>query len=388
MAAIPAVPAALMGPGGLDPRNALSEHQRDLQMTDTDLLDLNINQQPLDVYLHYAAIERQREEEAPEGTSPYGALFRRLIGKEPLQEEPAISPPLEGGVVYGDKQSHEKGQSKEKSDGNPDAYITERSVSRISSSERQNAYRALRTASWQGVFFLITTDILGPTSAPAALASLGYGGGILVYTAFFVLAVIAGQALWRLYCRLDSSLFPVKNYSDIGERLIGRWFRHVCNIVQSLQLFLNVGILILGNGQTLATIIDYKFCFVALNVFFTIFGAGMGQIKSLRNFSWIANLNIWLNIVTILLAIIGCSIYAPVPTLNFPTLTPPYPAVVHTAFAPEGTDWYTQVSGVTYAVFAYGGAMVRSLSKLDSSNDSICTRFRFSSSSWPRCASP
>jgi len=109
------------------------------------------------------------------------------------------------------------------------------------------------------------------------------------------LAVIAGQALWRLYCRLDSSLFPVKNYSDIGERLIGRWFRHVCNIVQSLQLFLNVGILILGNGQTLATIIDYKFCFVALNVFFTIFGAGMGQIKSLRNFSWIANLNIWLS---------------------------------------------------------------------------------------------
>lgn len=133
-------------------------------------MTVNINQQPLDVYLHYAAIERQREEEAPEGTSPYGALFRRLIGKEPLQEEPAISPPLEGGVVYGDKQSHEKGQSKEKSDGNPDAYITERSVSRISSSERQNgmfvrlreglpwrtdlqseAYRALRTASWQGV---------------------------------------------------------------------------------------------------------------------------------------------------------------------------------------------------------------------------------------------
>lgn len=100
--------------------------------------------------------------------------------------------------------------------------------------------------------FLITTDILGPTSAPAALASLGYGGGILVYSAFFFLAVIAGQALWRLYCRMDSSRFPIKNYSDIGERLIGRWFRHVCNIVQSLQLFLNVGILILGNGQTLA----------------------------------------------------------------------------------------------------------------------------------------
>lgn len=93
---------------------------------------------------------------------------------------------------------------------------------------------------------------MGPSSAPAALASLGYGGGVLVYFSFFVLAVLAGQAIWRLYCRLDSSKFPVKNYSDIGERLIGRWFRHVCNIVQSLQLFLNVSILLLGQGQTLA----------------------------------------------------------------------------------------------------------------------------------------
>ena len=100
--------------------------------------------------------------------------------------------------------------------------------------------------------FLITTDILGPSSAPAAAASLGYGGVILTYTSFFVLAVIAGQALWRLYCRMDSSRYPIKNYSDIGERLLGRKFRHICNIVQSLQLFLNVGILVLGNGQTLA----------------------------------------------------------------------------------------------------------------------------------------
>lgn len=64
--------------------------------------------------------------------------------------------------------------------------------------------------------------------------------------------------------------------------------------------------------------------------------------------------------MTILLAIIGCSVYAPVPTLNFPTLSTfrqdallfiaetflteaPYPPVRHSAFAPAGTGWYDQV---------------------------------------------
>lgn len=41
--------------------------------------------------------------------------------------------------------------------------------------------------------------------------------------------------------------------------------------------------------------INYKFCFVALNVFFTIFAMGVGLIKSLKNFAWLANLNIWLS---------------------------------------------------------------------------------------------
>lgn len=34
--------------------------------------------------------------------------------------------------------------------------------------EKESAYRALRVASWQIVFYLITTDILGFSSSPAA----------------------------------------------------------------------------------------------------------------------------------------------------------------------------------------------------------------------------
>ena len=44
--------------------------------------------------------------------------------------------------------------------------------------ERENASRALRLTSWTTVFFLITTDILGPFNAPYAIAQVGWVPGI------------------------------------------------------------------------------------------------------------------------------------------------------------------------------------------------------------------
>ena len=44
--------------------------------------------------------------------------------------------------------------------------------------ERENNSRALRLASWSTVFYLITTDILGPFNAPYAIAQVGWVPGI------------------------------------------------------------------------------------------------------------------------------------------------------------------------------------------------------------------
>lgn len=44
-----------------------------------------------------------------------------------------------------------------------------------------NARRALRTASWFAVFYLITTDILGPSNAPFAFSQVGYVPGAILY---------------------------------------------------------------------------------------------------------------------------------------------------------------------------------------------------------------
>lgn len=43
--------------------------------------------------------------------------------------------------------------------------------------ERENASRALRLASWASVFYLITTDILGPFNAPFAISQTGWVPG-------------------------------------------------------------------------------------------------------------------------------------------------------------------------------------------------------------------
>ena len=45
----------------------------------------------------------------------------------------------------------------------------------ISDEEWTNANRALRTATWGAIFYLITTDILGPFGLPFAFASMGWG---------------------------------------------------------------------------------------------------------------------------------------------------------------------------------------------------------------------
>ena len=54
------------------------------------------------------------------------------------------------------------------------------------------------------------------------------------------LAAYTGLILWRLFVRLDSVRHPLKTYGDIAERIFGRAARHVCTVLQSIQLLVNV----------------------------------------------------------------------------------------------------------------------------------------------------
>jgi hypothetical protein len=63
------------------------------------------------------------------------------------------------------------------------------SITAVSQSEWTTAARATRTATWSAVFYLITTDILGPGSVPWSLSQMGWTPGILLYTIFGTAAV-------------------------------------------------------------------------------------------------------------------------------------------------------------------------------------------------------
>lgn len=122
---------------------------------------------------------------------------------------------------------------------NVGALESDAAQSMVTSEEQERLYRALRVASWQAVFYLITTDILGFTNASATFQEMGYGAGVLTYTFFYLLAVCAGQIIWKLYLRMDSCRYPVVCYADLGERTFGRFIRHVFNVFQSVQCVLS-----------------------------------------------------------------------------------------------------------------------------------------------------
>ncbi len=58
----------------------------------------------------------------------------------------------------------------------------------ITDEEWKNASRALRTATWAACFYLITTDILGPFGVGFSMGTLEWGPGIVLFTAFGLMA--------------------------------------------------------------------------------------------------------------------------------------------------------------------------------------------------------
>lgn len=123
--------------------------------------------------------------------------------------------------------------------------------------ELVNARRALRVAGWATIFYLITTvrlvsffakprpvltptsrsqDILGPFNAPYAIASMGMASGVVLYVVFGIIAFITGVMLHRLFLHMDSVRYPIRTFGDLGGRVFGSWMRHLCSILQAIQV--------------------------------------------------------------------------------------------------------------------------------------------------------
>ena len=219
------------------------------------------------------------------------------------------------------------------------------------------AARALRTAKWTSVWFLIVTDVLGPYSAPYAFSTMGWVPSILMYFVFAVVSAYTGTQIWRMYLYLDSAKYPCRTFSDLAFRIFGPWARHLTFILQALQLFLNVAVLILQNGQSLSQIAQGNACFSVLMMAFTLAGLILGQIRTLRNFSWLANIAVWLNLITlfITMGVVAHVLpnYDAAEQQNGITGTQ---IVITAAFGDNPLT--TQIVGVMQLVYSYGGALL------------------------------
>ncbi|KJR88485.1 amino acid transporter [Sporothrix schenckii 1099-18] len=242
----------------------------------------------------------------------------------------------------------------------------------VSDEEWINASRALRTATRGAIFYLITTDILGPFGLPYAFATMGWGPGITLFTIFAALAGYSGFLLWESFMGLDSYEYPVRNFGDMGYRLYGRWLRHLFNVLQSIQLLLNVGLIVISNGEALSQVAKFRLCFIVCCLIWAIVGFIVGQIRTLQKFGWLANAAVWINLICMFITMggaahsppnyAGASSSAGASIAGGVSVTPDangvFPPVQTNGGLPDTGSFVGSVSGAMQAIFAYGGSMV------------------------------
>ena len=168
--------------------------------------------------------------------------------------------------------------------------------------------------------------------------------------------------MWQMFLALDSDRYPMKTFGDIAFRVYGTTARHLINVLQSIQLLFNVGVIIIGNGNGLYEV-NSNICYVVCCVVWTIAGAVIGQIRTLQKFGWIANLAIWINVLVMIMtmAVVSHSVpnYAAASVANDADIgnwpNGPAPPVATHAGAIPGAEFTAQVSGLMQAVYSYGG---------------------------------
>ncbi|KAL8990952.1 MAG: hypothetical protein Q9177_000508 [Variospora cf. flavescens] len=290
-------------------------------------------------YYYYSQLSRAHPSEAPDASST--AAPNRLSKYVPFRkgtmavENSAIREEKDLDGSLGDETWHE-----------------------VSQEEYVQASRALRTATWGAVFYLITTDILGPYSTAWAFSQMGYGPAAVLYFIFACFAAYGGFLLWRMFLQLDSDRYPLRSFGDIAYRVAGKVACQTMNVFQSVQLLFNVGIIIIQNGQGLSQISKGSVCFIVLCFVWAIAGAIIGQIRTLQRLGWLAHFAIWINVLTLIITTAVVFHSDPNYDAALANNNAPKGPKVTTAGPPAGVAFEGQVVGLMQAVYSYGGAML------------------------------
>lgn len=193
-----------------------------------------------------------------------------------------------------------------------------------------------------------------------------------LFTVFAGLAIYSGYLLWNIFLGLDSYQYPVRHFGDLGFRLYGRWLRYLFNLLESIQLILNVGLIILSNGEALSQVTKFRLCFIICCLVWAIVGCILGQIRTLQKFGWIANAAVWINLLCMFITM-GAAAHQPPNyaatqqaagavidggVLIQQGATGKWPDVTTSSGLPASNSFSGSISGAMQAVLAYGGSMI------------------------------
>lgn len=173
--------------------------------------------------------------------------------------------------------------------------------------------------------------------------------------------MLGGKLLQDAFLTLDSNNYPVRTFSDLAARILGRYARILIGLLQFIQMIFNVGIITLSSGQALAQMIkstadNIKLCFAICCLVWAILGIIIGQIRTLRNFSHIAQLAVWMNVTVCLITMVGAATGPP----NYATIKASFgidKGPVHT-YGVAPTSLSDRIGGINQMVFAWGGATI------------------------------
>jgi hypothetical protein len=187
------------------------------------------------------------------------------------------------------------------------------------------------------------------------------------------MAGYSGYLLWEMFLGLDSYQYPIRSFGDLGFRLYGMWMRHLLNVLQAIQLLLNVGLIVISNGEALSQAVKFNLCFAICCLVWCLVGFFVGQIRTLQKFGWLANAAVWINLLCMFVSMGGVANGPP----NYagasgaaganlgdgssvvPDANGNFPAVQTSGGVPaSGQGFAGQVNGAMSAVFAYGGSMI------------------------------
>jgi hypothetical protein len=201
------------------------------------------------------------------------------------------------------------------------------------------------------------------------------------------MASISGWYVWGVYMHMDSDRYPLRDFGQAFFRVYNNPVRNVINILQSLQMFMLVAVLILSLGGSVSQVSLGKddahgngLCFIVCLLIISILGVVLGQIRTLQRFGWLANLSVWTTVITSFMAIGVAATSAPnyatmfgsfgaggspFGTVNFPCGDASCPIPIQKfggqppdGFASGGTGFLGTYQGINTIIYAYGGAML------------------------------